>query len=89
MDSSLSRDSIRGLPLPPSCLLPVGHTAALSRQPERAFSQIANANYNPVFWAISLFLFIILTCGLSLYFGFLSVLLTVVEFVVSNPPFLF
>ena len=69
-DSSLSRDSIRGLPLPPSCLLPLGHTAVLRCQPERVFSQIASSNYSRVFWAISSSSSpsLILTCGLSLYF---------------------
>lgn len=45
---SLSRDSITGLPLPPSCLLPLGHTDVFRCQPERVFSQIANVNYSPV-----------------------------------------
>lgn len=63
---SLSCDPIRGsgLPLPPSCLLPLGHTAVLRCQPERLFSQIANDNYSPVFWAISFSSpSLILTCG--------------------------
>lgn len=42
-----------GLPLPSSCLLPLGHTAVLRCQPKTVFLQIANSNYSPVFWAIS------------------------------------
>ncbi len=67
VDSSPSRDSIRGLPLPPSCLLPLGHTAVHRCQPERVFSQIANANYslgNFLFLSVSR----ILTCGFIFVF---------------------
>lgn len=71
-----SVDSIRGLPLPASCLLPLGHTAVLRCQP--------NVNYSPVF--LGNFLFpphLFLTCGLSLYFGLLSVCLSAAG---SVPP---
>lgn len=71
--------SIRGLPLPPSCLLPLGHTAVLRCQAERVFLQIANVNYSPVFWAISSSPpSLILTSSLSLDFCLcLSVCLSV------------
>lgn len=58
---SLSRDSITGLPLPPSCLLPLGHTAGFTCHAERVFSQIAYVNYSPVFKSNFLFLCIFLS----------------------------
>lgn len=77
-----SRDSIGRLPLPPSCLLPLGHTSVLRCQPLRVFSQIANSNYSPVFWTIS---FLLSISQSHIWFIFVFWSLSVVEFV-SLPP---